>query len=155
MAVLFGRNWERDVIAPLRMEAERQLMKAVEQDEIHANDLKKALCELERKGFTREVLEANCFPEIFQEQLHELKIRHEWAKREAKIKATQDCLAQPHMQCTMSAAVNLWIVKFGDGWVPKQQVTGAADEMNWQALGRRLGEARRMEEYDDFWRIIT
>ena len=155
MAVLCGRNWERDVIAPLRMEAERRLMKAVEQDEIHANDLKNALCALERTGFTRETIEEDRFPDVFQAQLHELRIRHTRAKHEAKIKATQVLLNSPHMQCTLSAAINLWIVKFGDGWVPKQQVAGAADEMNWQALGRRLAEARRMEEYDDFWRVIT
>ena len=90
-----------------------------------------------------------------KEKLFALELKFAQEKAEAKIAATQVLLNSPHMQCTLSAAINLWIVKFGDGWVPKQQVAGAADEMNWQALGRRLAEARRMEEYDDFWRIIT
>jgi hypothetical protein len=90
-----------------------------------------------------------------KEKLFALESKFAQEKAEAKIAATQAALNAPHMQCTLSTAADMWIVKFGDGWVPKQKITGAAGEMNWQALGCRLADAHRMEEYEDFWRIIT
>lgn len=88
-------------------------------------------------------------------KIMELAAQHEQEKIAARAAALQATLNAPHMQCTLSTAVNLWIVKFGDGWVPQQTTTGAADEMNWSALGRRLADANRMEEYEDYWRIVT
>lgn len=90
-----------------------------------------------------------------KEKLFALESKFAREKVAARHAATRATLNAAHMQCTLSTAVNLWVVKFGDGWVPKQATAGADDEMNWNELGRRLAEAHRMEEYEDFWRIIT
>lgn len=75
----------------------------------------------------------------------------EAAEKQLRVKRLQSAA----LACTLSTAVNLWIVKHGDGWVAKQDVTNDTGEMDWQALGRRLSDANRMEEYEDYWRIIT
>lgn len=66
-------------------------------------------------------------------------------------------LRMPHNVCTVSAAVDLWIVKFGDGWVRKSDIAEIVDpgNMNWTRLARRLYEARRMEDQNEHWRVIT
>jgi hypothetical protein len=78
-----------------------------------------------------------------------------------KIEAEESRLAEemrmPHNVCTVSAAVELWIVKFGDGWVRKRDVPNIAtpDTMNWTRLARRLHDVHRMEDQNDHWRVIT
>ena len=115
---------------------------------------KKIEYEMQRK-YLEEHVELKDMEYHMKAKMFELEAKLEQEKVAARHAATRATLNAPHMQCTLSTAVDMWIVKFGDGWVPKQKITGAAGEMNWQALGRRLAEARRMEEYDDFWRIIT
>ncbi len=66
-------------------------------------------------------------------------------------------LRMPHNVCTVSTAVELWIVQFGDGWVRKSDIAEIVDpgNMNWTRLARRLYEARRMEDQNEHWRVIT
>lgn len=133
---------------------QRLLAESAGKEEAH--ELQKMLaCELRRRSVSLEDWQDKLGPDDLYKKFAQLEAERKAEQAKAKLAATQAALNAPHMQCTLSTAVDMWIVKFGDGWVPKQQVTGAAGEMNWQALGRRLAEARRMEEYDDFWRVIT
>jgi hypothetical protein len=95
-----------------------------------------------------------------QERLRQ-RAEHEDAEARCKHEAEESRLAaemrMPHNVCTVSSAVELWIVKFGDGWVRKRDVSNIAtpDTMNWTRLARRLHDVHRMEDQNDHWRVIT
>lgn len=132
-----------------------QLRNAVENDLIDQRDMQRLLHDIERSGFTREQIEDGLIPDMLKRKIQELEAKHEQEKIAARTAAMQAVLNAPHMQCTLSTAVNLWIVKFGDGWVPRQDLGSAVGEMNWHELGARLKRTGKLEEYEDFWRIIT
>lgn len=66
-------------------------------------------------------------------------------------------MAGPAMQCTVTDGVNLWIAKFGDGWVDRNAIPAVSKEgdMEWTVLADRLRKINMMEEYDNFVRIRT
>jgi hypothetical protein len=66
-------------------------------------------------------------------------------------------LAMPHNVCSISVAVDLWTVQFGDGWVAKRNIAEIVDpgNMNWTRLARRLYDVNRMEDQNEHWRIVT
>lgn len=142
-----------------RKQQDYMLQKMIAEKMIDPNEARKIWHEMEREMQRRHVSledwQDNLAPEDMYKKFAEMEAKQKAEQLKAKIKAVQDHLAAPHMQCTLSTAVNLWIVKHGDGWVAKQDVTNDTGEMNWSALGRRLADANRMEKYEDHWRIIT
>lgn len=57
-----------------------------------------------------------------------------------------ELLRSPAMACTLDTAVDLWIVKYGDGWVPVTDIQ-KDDNMDWTVLHFRLKEARYVESF--------
>lgn len=113
--------------------------------------------ELKKRALSLEDWQDGYAPQKLYAKLAEMEAKIKAEEAQAKLKAVQAHLAAPHMQCTLSTAVNLWIVKFGDGWVTRQDVANAVQpgEMHWFELGSRLVRTGKMEVHEDFWRIIT
>ncbi len=79
------------------------------------------------------------------------------AKASEERRRAKEELEMPHNACSVSVAVDLWIVQFGDGWVYIGDVpeTAGAGEMHWRNLGNRLAGVNRMEARNNHWRIVT
>jgi len=155
---IFARKNPLDAyVRDVRRAAELQLRYAVTDNRVAEADMQCLLRDIERGGFTREQIEDGLIPDLLKRKIMELEAKHEQEKIAARAAATQAVLNAPHMQCSLSAAVNLWIVKFGDGWVSHLEVRQAVQsgEMDWGDLTARLADAGKIEKYEDFWRIIT
>lgn len=114
--------------------------------------------ELKRRAVSMEEWQDNLGPVDLYKKVADRETKLKAEQLQQKIKAVQATLAAPHIQCTLSAAVNLWIVKFGDGWVRINDMPNepqGVGEMNWNKLLTRLANAHRMEKYEDYVRIIT
>jgi hypothetical protein len=79
------------------------------------------------------------------------------AKAAEEKKRARDALDLPHNACSISVAIDLWVVQFGDGWVYIGDIpdTAAAGEINWHQLGNRLAAIGRLEARINHWRIVT
>jgi hypothetical protein len=79
------------------------------------------------------------------------------AKAAEERRRAREELEMPHNACSVSVAVDLWIVQFGDGWVYSGDVPTAANagEMDWHALADRLLQTKHMEARRGHWRVMT
>jgi hypothetical protein len=79
------------------------------------------------------------------------------AKAAEEKKRARDALDLPHNACSISVAIDLWVVQFGDGWVYIGDIpdTAAAGEINWHQLGNRLAAIGRLEARINHWRIVA
>lgn len=93
-----------------------------------------------------------------KEKAHRLQM--EMLKRketEEHARLQRKLMESPAMQCTVTDGVNLWIAKFGDGWVDRNAVLAITElgGMEWWVLADRLRKISMMEEMDKFVRIRT
>jgi hypothetical protein len=79
------------------------------------------------------------------------------AKAAEERRQAKEELEMPHNACSVSVAVDLWIVQYGDGWVYIGDIpeTVGSGEMQWRELGKRLAGVNRMEARNNHWRIVT
>ena len=79
------------------------------------------------------------------------------AKAAEEQRRAKEELEMPHNACSVSVAVDLWIVQYGDGWVyiGDTPETVGSGEMHWRELGKRLVGVNRMEARNNHWRIVT
>jgi hypothetical protein len=79
------------------------------------------------------------------------------AKAAEERRRAKEELEMPHNACSVSVAVDLWIVQYGDGWVYIGDIpeTVGSGEMQWRELGKRLAGVNRMEVRNNHWRIVT
>ena len=142
-----AKNWEREKYEQIR----RQMYETAQLMPKYA-DLPRDAREMLEDGLTQSQ----------QEWLHQ---QQEGERRRLKQKAEQEqreqdaLLASPAMVCSISVGIDLWIAKFGDGWVMATNAMVAPDEeaggMNWSMLYTRLKRLHRMEEHGPFCRIVT
>lgn len=149
-------------IREYQAQQEYMLQKMIAEKVVDPNEARKMWHALEREMQRRKVSledwQDNLAPVDMYKKFAEMEAHANAKQLKAKIKAVQDSLAQPHMQCTLSAAVNLWIVKFGDGWVRVNDMPNephGSGEMNWNKLLTRLADTHKVEKYEDYVRIIT
>lgn len=108
--------------------------------------------EMQHKPYQLSQAQAQAMKQAAEEKAR-IQAEHEALRR-------KNLLAEPHNACSLSAAVNLWVVKFGDGWVRVNDIPdegGNLDtgEMNWHGLMRRLDLQDKIEKLEDYVRIIT
>lgn len=135
-------------MSEIKREANRMLKQAYTDGRIDQEDARKLWMHIEDGRI----------PEGFSRMLRELEVQKAAAHRREKEKALQAVLSAPHMRCSLSAAVDLWGVKFGDGWVRVDDLPNAPQgtgEMDWLRLLTRLNAANKLEKYEDYVRIIT
>lgn len=91
-------------------------------------------------------------------ELEEKKRGEEFLRSEREAERRKNLLEAPHNACALSVAVNLWIVKFGDGWVRIDDLPNGSvgpGEMQWLKLLTRLTEANKIEKLEDYVRVVT
>ena len=77
------------------------------------------------------------------------------AEKLKKEQAARALIDSPEYACSLVVAKDLWLTKFGDGWVAQSDVEDALG-MQWRKLCTRLIAARCMEQETatDFVRLI-
>lgn len=97
-------------------------------------------------------------PYYLEEKEEAYRLQQELQNRkEAEEHARLRCefMDSPAMQCTVTDGVNLWIAKFGDGWIDRHTLQQGGEGMDWSVLTDRLRKINMMEEMDTFVRIRT
>jgi hypothetical protein len=96
-------------------------------------------------------------PAIEMQEWQKAQLEMQAAKAAEEKKRARDALDLPHNACSISVAIDLWVVQFGDGWVYIGDIpdTAAAGEINWHQLGNRLAAIGRLEARINHWRIVT
>lgn len=79
-------------------------------------------------------------------------------QKEMQLEALRMKMQGAAMLCSITDGVNLWITRWGDGWVDSAAVKNASvgdDAFDWTLLCTRLTKLGRLEVHLDFLRIIT
>lgn len=97
-------------------------------------------------------------PHYQEEKEKAYRLQLEMMKRkeaEKHARLRRKLMESPAMQCTVTDGVNLWIAKFGDGWVDHNALPQGGEGMEWPVLADRLRKIHMMEEMDNFVRVRT
>lgn len=110
----------------------------------------------ERKHQYYELDEPQLMPKASRE-LEKEKARQA-AQQEAAKKARVEHMQSAAMACSITDGLNLWVARWGDGWVLVMDVQKASNEMEafrWDTLQTRLTRTIKLETDGEYVRVVT
>lgn len=93
--------------------------------------------------------------EMEKKKYEQLQEAHQ---QEAARKARVEHMQSAAMACSITDGLNLWVARWGDGWVlvmDVQKARNEADAFRWDVLQTRLTRTHRLEIDGEYVRVVT